>query len=196
MFKNLRVILSALILFVFLLSMASAETNLSEMSLSELSDLRDLISQEINNRALPQSVITIDCDAFTMNITSFEEGGKSEVNHYYDIFEPGIGTPDDSRRFIFLFELTNKSDDILDLHLENVSINEWMTSGYLGLRDIEMHKKARGFANLEMAFCDAETIDEVQSVEFTISSGSQWSGITDYVTVHLVRSGDGFVLAK
>jgi len=197
MFKNLRVILSALILFVFLLSMASAETNLSEMSLSELSDLRDLISQEINNRALPQSVITIDCDAFTMNVTSFEEGGDNEVHNYFQLFKPGYTTTGNLRYVIFLFTITNKSDEVMDdLHLNNVSINGWMTSGGLGLLEVAANKKARGFAYLPMQLCDAETLNDVQSIEITFSTGSQWSGVTDLITVQLVRSGDDFVLVQ
>lgn len=195
--NHFRLMLSVMILFVTLLSSASAETNLSDMSIAELSDLRDQITQEINNRALPQSVITIDGDTFTIEITSFEEGGKKEVNDYYDLYEPGIGTTGDYPRLIFLFTITNKGDQVIDnMYLNNVSLNDWMTSGYIGVREIGMNKKARGFACISIQNCDAESIQDVQSVEFEIELIHDGWKSGEKLTVQFVRSGDSFVLAQ
>lgn len=195
--NHFRVMLSVMILLVTLLSSASAETNLSDMSIAELSDLRDQITQEINNRTLPQSVITIDGDTFTIEITSFEEGGKKEVNDYYDLYEPGIGTTGDYPRLIFLFTITNKGDQVIDnMYLNNVSLNDWMTSGYIGVREIGMNKKARGFACISIQNCDAESIQDVQSVEFEIELIHDGWKSGEKLTVQFVRSGDSFVLAQ
>ncbi|MDD6547110.1 MAG: hypothetical protein PUG73_11360 [Pseudomonadota bacterium] len=195
--NKMRVIIAVMILLVTLLSSASAETVLSDMSIAELSDLRDQITQEINNRTLPQSVITIDGDTSTIEITSFEEGGKKEVNDYYDLYKPGIGTSDDYRRFIFFFTITNKGDKAIDkMSLEDVSINGWMTSGYVGVREIATNKRAKGFANISLLNCDAESIEDVQSVEFEIELKDDNRAVIEKHTVQFVRSGDSFVLVQ
>lgn len=195
--NKIRVILAAMILLVTLLSSAAAETNLSDMSIAELSDLRDQITQEINGRAIPQSTFTIDGNTFTMEIASFEEGGKKEVNDYYDLYEPGIGTTGDFPRLIFLFTMTNTGDQVIDnMYLHNVSLNSWMTSGYIGVREIGVNKKARGFACLSIQNCDAESIDDIQSVEFEIELIHDGWKSGEKLTVQFVRSGDSFVLVQ
>lgn len=195
--NKMRVILAAIILLVTSLSSAAAETNLSDMSIAELSDLRDHITQEINRRAIPPSSFTIDGDTFTMEIASFEEGGKEEVNDYYDLYEPGIGTTGDHRRLIFLFTMTNTGDQVIDnMNLNQVSLNGWMTSGYVGVREIGVNKKARGFACLSIQNCDAESIDDIQSIEFEIELIHDGWKSGEKLTVQFVRSGDSFVLAQ
>ena len=190
--------LSALLCLITTFS-ALAEIDLSEMSISELASLRDRISDEINHRTQSLSTIIIDCEAFTLEITAFEEGGKEEINDYFDLYKPGYGTSNDDRRwFICIFTITNKSDELLDsLYLNEASINGWMTSGDFVLQAISAHKKAKGIAYFAMTPCEAETIDDVQSLEFTITYGEEyWGEYFDYTTVQLIRSGDSFVLVQ
>lgn len=193
----MKKILAFVLMLALTFSCGAAEVNLADMSLEELAALRDQITQEINDRAFPQSAVTIDGDTFTMEITLFEEGGKQEVDDYYTLFNLGKYNTADLRSLIFFFNITNKGEEfIYNVYLYSVSINGWMTSGNTGVQQIAAQKKAKGFGYLPLLNCDAASIDDIQSVEFEIVLSGYGGKRIETLTVQFVRSGNSFVLVQ
>ncbi len=162
------------ILLVFsLLIMASVacSEDYSSLTVEQLSEMRDAINKEINSRLQDpsSSLFVIDNEYFTMTITDFYETDKAGVNDLYDQYKPGTGASDEAPRMIILFTFENKSDVDLSGSIlsRDACINGWVTSAYCGLKNVPAHRKAKGFINVLLQDCEAESIDQVNSCELS-----------------------------
>ena len=178
-------------------SVALADVDLSGMTMAELSDLRDKINQAIQEMeadANGEILFDLGNDNFKMTFQHPEVVDYKTINDYYDQYEPGWGTNDDFPYLAMVFAIENNGSVNIKKHfdVEEASVNGWMVSGYAGMREVGAGKKAKGFLYLKMVDCDAETIDEVDSLEFTITLKDTDKNVIGNGTIHIVHSDDGW----
>lgn len=195
--KVTKSILSFLIMMLLAFPcFAHADVDLSSMDLNELSQLRDLINQEINARGADPSANAIVTDTYKLSFDEFRETHTNDINELYDKYNPAFGTNDDVTSFSILFTFENKTDQTVTIYrkLTESSINGWMVNGYLGMPDVAGKKKAKGFLYVILQDCEAETGDEVNSMEFVISVQDENRKVLDERTVSFVKTDSGFVM--
>ena len=190
-------IFSLLVTMLFLLPcFAQADVDLSSMDLNELSQLRDQINQEINARSLVPSANVIETDSYKLSFDEFRETNKADINDLYDKYNPSFGTNDDVTSFSILFTFENKTDQTVTIYrkLTESSVNGWMVNGYLGMPDVSGKKKAKGFLYVVLQDCEAESGDEINSIEFVITVQDENRKTLDERTVSFVNTKSGFVM--
>lgn len=190
-------IFSLLVTMLFLLPcFAQADVDLSSMDLNELSQLRDQINQEINARSLVPSANVIETDSYKLSFDEFRETHKADINDLYDKYNPSFGTNDDVTSFSILFTFENKTDQTVTIYrkLTESSVNGWMVNGYLGMPDVSGKKKAKGFLYVVLQDCEAESGDEINSIEFVITVQDENRKTLDERTVSFVKTESGFVM--
>lgn len=190
-------IFSLLVTMLFLLPcFAQADVDLSSMDLNELSQLRDQINQEINARSLVPSANVIETDSYKLTFDEFHETHKADINDLYDKYNPSFGTNDDVTSFSILFTFENKTDQTVTIYrkLTESSVNGWMVNGYLGMPDVSGKKKAKGFLYVVLQDCEAESSDEINSIEFVITVQDENRKTLDERTVSFVKTESGFVM--
>ena len=190
-------IFSLLITILFLLPcFAKADVDLSGMDLNELSQLRDQINHEINARSIELSSSVIEADSYKLSFDEFRETHKADINELYDKYNPSFGTNDDVTSFSILFTFENKTDQTITIYrkLTKPSVNGWMVNGYLGMPDVSGKKKAKGFLYVVLQDCEAETGDDVNSIEFVITVQDENRKALDEQTVTFIKTDSGFVM--
>ncbi len=190
-------IFSLFVTMLFLLPcFAQADVDLNSMDLNELSQLRDQINQEINARSLVPSANVIETDSYKLSFDEFRETHKADINDLYDKYNPSFGTNDDVTSFSIVFTFENKTDQTVTIYrkLTESSVNGWMVNGYLGMPDVSGKKKAKGFLYVVLQDCEAESGDEINSIEFVITVQDENRKTLDERTVSFVKTESGFVM--
>ena len=193
-------LISVLIGIILLLSLTSAfaDVDLSAMTVDDLVSLRDKINQEINGREITPTVV-YETAEYKFSFSDAKGADKTAVNEYYDRCRPGTGLFEECNTLLIPFVFENKSEQMIEVagYMNEVNVNGWVISGYLGMRDVPAGKKANGFLYLELIDCEASTIDDVNSAEFGlwIEPNGDYAS-REEIRFSVIRTDAGLVLTK
>ena len=182
------------------LTSAFAEINLSEMGVDDLVALRDKVNQEISNKAsVIEPILIYETEDYKFTFSDFVAADKKIVNEYYDKCYPGTGLFDECNSLLLPFVFENKSEQMIEVpgYVNEVSVNGWVISGYLGMRDVPAGKKANGFLYLKLLDCEADTVDDVNSAEFGlfIEPNGDYASKSE-IRFKIIRTDKGLILSN
>lgn len=155
----------------------------------------DMVSQEIDTQAGEEGPLVFENDACRITITDIVETDLDGVDNYYEQLMPWVCGEEEGTYVVVLFELENLTQDSIagDTINDETNINGWMIPGYMGMVDVSAGSKVRGFVNIRLANCDADSIDDVQSISVKKElRNSSYEYLGDFY-FSITRAGDGWI---